>query len=170
MSNCFQSSTQNCFILNTQNAAQSSQTNVCGTCRAGYILNLDNVCESYRVPNQSITNVAFNQALFVRTIMGSGSVIPALGNTLPTNLNRVQIRINYLLRYNQIQYGVTSCQSGWIQFPVNLWAPRICVFSSYIYNNTNGFPSTTQYINNCLRYNVTMVNNRNLCEIGRAHV
>jgi len=162
LSNCFQSTTQNCFILNTQNAAQSSQTNACGTCKAGFILNLDGVCEAYRVPNQSITNVAFNQALFVKTIMGSGTTIPSLA-ALPTNVNRVQIRINYLLRFNQIQYGVTSCQSGWIQFPVNLWAPRICVFSSYIYNNTNGFPSTTQFINNCLRYNVTMVNNRNLC-------
>ena len=167
LTNCFLSASQNCFIL----ATGSSQTaqNICSVCKSGFVLNDDKVCELYRVPNQSITNSNFNVNLFVKNLMGTASSVPVLPSintgtyALPTNVLRVQVRLHYLLSFGQLQYGVTSCQSGWVQFPVNLWAPRVCVWSSYIYNNTNGFPTTTQYINNCLRYNVTQVNSKHVC-------
>ena len=162
LSNCFQTTTQNCFIL----ATGSSQTgqNICDVCKAGFILNDDKVCEQFRVPNQSVTSANFNSGWFVRRLMGSNSVVPSLPTAaaLASTSERVKVRINYLLSFSQHQYGVTSCQSGWIQFPTNIWAPRVCVWSSYIYNNTQ-FPSTTQYINNCLRYNVTQMNSRHVC-------
>ena len=162
LANCYQAISQNCFILAT-GSSQTGQNN-CDVCKSGYVLNDDKVCEQYRVPNQSITGSNFNSGWFVRRLMGSNAAVPTLPTAaaVSTNFERVKVRINYLLSFGQQQYGVTSCQSGWVQFPVNLWAPRVCMWSSYIYNNTN-FPSTTQYISNCLRYNVTQVNSRNVC-------
>jgi len=165
LANCYPSTTQNCFIL-ASGSSENGQ-NTCDVCKAGYILNDDKICEVFRAPNQSITNSNFNSAWFVRKIMGSSTTLTALPAVtdvlfIAQSRERVKMRISYLLSFGQLQYGVTSCQSGWVQFPVNLWAPRVCMWSSYIYNNTK-FPSTTQYISDCVRYNVTQVNNRHVC-------
>ena len=146
MSNCFRSVTQNCFILSSTGFASTSTTNACKICKAGYFMNGDGFCESYRVPNESSSTGKFYHSYYVSKAV-NGSTITAL--------NPIEVKLASLVGFNQLQYGVNACTSGWSLAPANLWAPEVCVFSSYIYNHTGTFPSTSKYVNNCIRYNVT---------------
>ena len=159
LTNCYQAYSQNCFILTSTGFSNTANNNVCDTCMAGYFLNADNVCETYRVPNQSTSASSFVNAWFAYKIYAGTSTF-----TVPTAaVDLVNVRKHYLLSWRQTQYGVSACSSGWIQAPANPWAPRVCVLSSYVYNNTGSFPTTTAFINNCVRYNLTMVTNKNVC-------
>jgi len=158
LTNCYQSYSQYCFILIPSPFSNTANNNVCDTCMAGYFLNADSVCEVYKVPNQSTSNGIFVNAWFsARLYTGTTLAVPA------TAVDLVFVRKHYLLSHRQLQYGVTGCSSGWIQAPANTWAPRVCVWSSFIYNNTGSYPATSVFINNCVKYNLTQVLSRNVC-------
>lgn len=158
LSNCFRSASRNCFSLESSSFGASSTTNACEICKAGNFLNADTVCEQFKVPNQAISNSAFVNAYV------ASKVYPAGTQTAPTAANGSRYsRIHYLLSYKQLQYGVTACSSGYSMLPINTWAPRLCVWSSYVYNYTGSFPSGSSFVNNCVRYNLTQVNSKNVC-------
>lgn len=161
LSNCYQTSAQNCFLLVASPFSNTANNNVCSVCKAGFFKNSDGMCEVYRVPNQSTNTGIFVNAYYTsRVYLQNVLTVPSAGTP---NVDAQIVRIHYLLSFRQLQYGVNSCTSGWVQAPANTWAPRICVWSSYVYNNTGTYPTTSVFINNCVRYNVTLINLKNVC-------
>jgi len=161
-SNCYQAASRNCLILSTSSFSTTSTTNVCDTCKAGFFLNSDNVCESYRVPNQNVATGVFVNA-YAASKAYTGTTATTYNNPATSTTDYKIVRLHYALSYKQLQYGVSGCSSGYSIAPANPWAPRLCVFSSYVYNNTGTFASSSNFINNCVRYNLTQVNSKNVC-------
>ena len=158
LSNCYKSVTRNCLILSSSSFSTSG-TNNCWVCKAGYIMNADGYCEEYRVPNQAVNNGNFYRA-YAASQAYSGTTGSALA--APNNINAV--RIHYLHSLNRLTYGVNACSIGYTLAPANPWAPKVCVWSSYVYNTTGNFPSVTKFVNNCVRYNTTQsASGNNLC-------
>lgn len=164
LSNCYQVTTQNCFMVQASGFSNSATTNICSVCKAGFFRNLDNICEVYQVPNQSTSTGLFVNAYYTSSIYPNvaGAALPFIVPAT-TVADALIIRLTYLLSFKQSLYGVTSCSSGYTQAPATTWAPRVCVWSSYIYNNTGNFPSSSNFVNNCVRYNVTIVSGKNVC-------
>ena len=158
-SNCYQVATKYCLILSTTGFLTTSTTNACDVCKAGYFMNADIQCEQFRIPNQAINN-----GLFINAYVASKVYTLTAANTFTAAItdNRLT-RLHYLLSFKQLQYGVTGCSSGYTFAPLNSWTPRLCVWSAYVYNNTGSFPTTSNFINNCVRYNLTQVNSKNIC-------
>ena len=160
MSNCYQSVSRNCLVLSTTSFSTTSTTNVCDICKAGYFMNADTICEQLKVPNEAVSN-----GIFVNAYVASKAYLLNVAQDFSgavTTDNKLT-RAHYLLSHKQLQYGVNSCSSGYTLAPVSTWAPRLCVWSSYVYNNTGNFAASSNFINNCVRYNLTQVNSRNVC-------
>lgn len=158
-SNCFKVNSRFCFV-SVAGAFSTTGTNTCGYCKAGYFLNSDSICESYRIPNESANNAVFinayaaSQFAAIKTEQAAGSPYPVLHTVL---------KMHYNLGVKQLLYGVSSCNAGYTLAPPAVWSNALCVWSSYIYNNTGSYPAGSAFINNCVRYNLTKVNNKNVC-------
>ena len=161
LSNCFRAASRHCLILSTTGFSTTSITNACDVCKAGYFMNEDSQCEQYRVPNESANNGVFVNAYLANQAYTGSDSNQAFYDA--TTFDNPLTRTHYLLSHKQLQYGVTGCSSGYTLAPASPWAPRVCVWSSYVYNNTGNFPATSTFVNNCVRYNLTMVNSRNVC-------
>jgi len=161
LSNCYQAASKNCLILSSTSFSVTATNNVCMVCKAGFFQNADKVCEQYKVPNQAINNSNFINAFLASTAYSGSN--QKISTTFAANVDAAYVRAHYLLSYKQLQYGVTACSSGYTLAPANPWAPRVCVWSSYVYNSTGNFPAASNFINYCVRYNVTQVNSKNVC-------
>lgn len=158
LTNCYQTTTKNCFILNPNTFSLLLTINSCSVCKAGFFLNADFVCESYSVPNMGTSGSVFVNSFYAQRNY------PANVYTVVLAANDViNIRINYLLSFRLLQYGANSCANEYTQAPAHPWIPRVCVLSSYVYNTTGNYPSNSAFINNCVRYNLTTSIGRNLC-------
>jgi hypothetical protein len=98
-------------------------------CKAGYFLNVDNICEQYKVPNQAVNN-----GVFINSYVAAFAYTGTRPSYTLANADdySAYVRAHYLLSYKQLQYGVTACSSGYTLAPANPWAPRVCVWSSYV--------------------------------------
>jgi hypothetical protein len=157
LTNCYPAATQNCLILDSTTFSSVATTNNCAVCKSGYLLNSDLVCEKYILPNMLAT------AFFVHSYYAS-KLYP-LGQFAVQTIaqDAIYVRITYLVAFGRLQYGSTACNAGYTLAPINSWAGRLCVWSSYVYNNGGTYPITSLFIPNCLRYNLTMVNARQIC-------
>ncbi len=161
LTNCYQAASKNCLVLLSSSFSSTGTSNTCDVCKAGYFKNTDNICEVYRVPNQSV-----NSGVFVNAYAASQAYTLTTANAAAMAANAADfriVRLHYILSYKLSQYGINSCSTGYTLTPANLWAPRLCVWSSYVYNNTGSYPSSSNFINNCIRYNLTQVNSKNVC-------
>ena len=159
MSNCYQAASKFCLVLSTTSFSTTATNNACDICKAGYFMNTDSMCEQYRVPNESVS-----APVFVNSYVASKAYILNVAQTFNAgDTDNKFTRAHYLLSHKQLQYGVSSCSSGYTLAPASPWAPRLCVWSSYVYNNTGTFSASSNFINNCVRYNLTQINSKNVC-------
>ncbi len=160
LTNCFETSTQNCLILNPVGFSQFSKTNNCLICKSGFFLNVDSVCEKYVVPNQASSSSSFTNSHFSNWFFDKNLGFSAIA---AGNENRIKVRITYLLKFFNQNYGVSACTNEFVQFPVHPWSPKVCVWSSYLYDSTTKYEISSKFIKNCIRFKYTSPNDALAC-------
>ena len=134
-----------CNTVNTENCMFSDGTAAnsnCRVCKAGFVLNTNNKCESFRPPNMTNNVGTFYLSHFLRAASADFSVA--------TNQRKLEFRYQSLLNVAQISpYGASTCNTGYSQFPVLKRTSNVCMWSSYIYNTTD---TTGFVIPQCVRY------------------
>lgn len=157
VNNCYRANTQNCLILSASTFSSTSSINNCEICKAGYYLNSDLICDKYSVPNM-VQTTTFAWNYYTSKFYPSGQY-----TTQTLAVDQVIVKISYLLSYSQKLYGASACSNGYTLAPASVWAPRLCVLSSYISQSVNSYPVTSIFVANCLRYNLTMSGSRQVC-------
>ena len=167
--NCYLATTKNCFVLATSSSfstSPQSSGNACEICKSGFFINADGACEEFRVPNQSVNGGVFYKAYAASMAYPNAGTGTVTATSFTGGADLRVARMHYALSVGRLQYGVSACSNSgtYTLAPTNQWARRLCVWSSYVYNNTGSFPTNTKFITNCIRYNMTQSSNaRDVC-------
>ena len=164
LTECYVSLSQNCFILKAD-TTKAGSNNKCLACKAGFFLNVDDLCESITIPNISPTgtfsrpflfNFIFDSSIktFAFKTVTDGVTDAVYKINLPTdNINfklAYFIRIHYLLSASGASYGASDCNAGWVLAPPAFLAGSLCVGSSYL--KANQLITNTKFVKNCANY------------------
>lgn len=150
---CYPSNTPNCFILGTRRieipvTLDPNNPNVCSVCFAGFVLNPDGYCDSYRVPNSDQIESKFSGSFYNRKSLNS-----SFGNLATSSENKYWIRVHYALAFHGLGYGVSKCKDDYVKSSALESFNNLCVESNYM---SSGAPrgDDSNFIGNCLNYNI----------------
>lgn len=147
LSNCIKltAPSPNCLVaLDTGSA--------CNICKGGYFLNGDNICDAIIIPNAP-TTATFGRALVVSLIKPTGTFGAAPESQLWIKWASLQTASSIM------PYGVSACNSGYIQFPAHQYENYVCGFSKVAYNRTADWgDGSAEYVNHCVQYGAMNAN------------
>jgi hypothetical protein len=135
----------NCFILNWTVSVAQGTPMTCLICKNGFVLNLDNQCEKYTLPNQ-LSGSSFTNSIFAKFYSENSN----------PSYDSHYVRIYYLLVYTSSIYGLSNgennpCSSGYTLSTPSILSPTLCVLSSYL--QAQIFPASgSKFVKNCVAY------------------
>ena len=138
---CVKTRTPNCFAASGAAAVVDDRFE-CTFCKAGYFLNDNMNCEQLRIPH-SANSATFNI---------HNSILELVDDSAD---NTVTFRYQALIKAGVSSfYGPSECNAGYHIFPPLKCTRTVCLWSSYIYNQTAAnLPfATLEFINNCVGY------------------